>query len=329
MLPHKVSDKERSLAAAITDLAKAQDKTLTGKAHLQIGGINATADITVAAKSATESRGTADINATIGASSFHIPVQFVYNQADKVQYYKLSNLDPLLAVALNPQAAVSTKIKAVAQKIDGKWLRLSADNMKAVTKATATKADTCTPQLLQRIQTDASAKESLAKLLASRTLFTIDDIKNVASNHQYTITVDADKAEDALDVLKQTELFQGASDCDDSYNPFKKAETATQTTQTQQSAQTEAAKPTVTLKIAINDDNQITALNYSATSPTQVVSADLTINSDKQVAVAMPKTDVVDYSTIADEVEGIFTALTTPPATQGGVPSNLVQPYAG
>lgn len=331
MLTFGVTDKERNLAAALVDLSQAKNKTITGDASLQLGGVNATVDLNLSASSIQQSRGELGVKATIGADTFEIPVEFVYDQDEKEQYYKLSNLDGLLDAALNPDAPVSSQIKNLAKKLDGNWLKLSAENLKGLTDGSPVAestvgTDQCTPQLLSKIQTHPAAKESIAEVLASDSLFAIEDISKVDDGSQYTITVQSDEVDKAIKTLKQTELFKAADKCDQDYDPFKSQAQAEVAQATPQPANQAANKPVVELKIVVNKQNQIAALTYSSKSTTQVITANIKIASDKKVAVASPKSDVVDYSSVAGQVKSIFKILSTPPENQAPA-SSLVQPY--
>lgn len=329
MLTVGVTDKDRELAAAVVDLSNAENKVLKGNINARLGGVNADISVNISAKSLQESRGELGIKASIGANTFDIPVEFVYNNADKEQYYKISNLDGILEAALNPDAPVYTSINNVAQKIDGNWLRLSSENVEGVTANTAAEnLDECTPQLFSSIQTDPSAKESIAELLASDTLFSVDSVNSVDGGNEYNLVIDSDEAEKAIDVLKGTELFKNTDKCDDSYNPFKSQIEADNAQSSQQSAQNDN-KPVVKLKLIVNGKNQITSIVYSSQSSSQVLSVNLTVDSNQNIVVALPKSDIVDYSTISDEVSSIFTTLSTPPQNANSPAGNLVQPYGG
>lgn len=327
MLTFGVTDRERNLAAAIVDLSRAENKTITGSAGLQLGGVQADIDLKASAKTIEQTRGELAIKATIGANTFNIPVEFVYNQAEKEQYYKLSNLDGLLEVALNPEAPVAAQIEDLAKKLDGNWLRLSADNVKGLTdSAPAADIDECTPQLLSKIQTHPAAQAAIAEVLASDSLFAIDKVSNVSGGEQYHIKIQSEEADKAISTLKKTELFKAADKCEQNYDPFKLQARSEAEQASPQPTNPNSAKPAVELKVTLNKKNQMTAFEYSSKAPTQVMTADIQIASDQNVAVATPKSDIVDYSSVSGQFESIFKVLSTPPAaSQPG--SNLVQPY--
>jgi hypothetical protein len=231
-------------------------------------------------------------------------------------------------VILDPTAAATANMNDISSKIEGRWLRLSADDTSAMTSDS--KPDKCTPQLFDRLQHDASAVDSIADLIASDKLLKLEKTTSVKNAKEYQLSVNANGLKDAFKEFKQTDLFKGASECDDSYDPFKieAADKAAQQQPQAQPQQQEQASGTTTLKVTLNNDGDINRFAYNSANTQRTLNADISVDQKKPVVVTTPNDNIVDYSAISGSVKNVFKLLTTPSDARTS-PNNVVSPYAG
>lgn len=328
MLPKGASGDDKALARSLVKLANSDNKSLAGTVNFKAGVINGSVDLNFASKADESSQGQLHAKVNVASNTFDVPASFVIDQKNKMRYLKVSNLQHVIDVILDPKAAATANLNDISSKIEGRWLRMSADDTSAMT--TDSEPDKCTPQLFERLQHDSSAVDSIASLIASDKLLKLEKVASVKDGKEYQLSVNADGLKDAFKEFKKTDLFKGASECKDSYDPFKieAAEKASQQQPQAQQQQQPEASGTSTLKLTLNGEGNVNRFVYDSTNSQRTLNANISIDQKKPVVVTTPHDNIVDYSTISGSVKNVFKLLTTPSDARTS-PNNVVSPYAG
>lgn len=116
----------------------------------------------------------------------------------------------LVADAVN----TGTYSNLLAQKLDGKWLKISSDQLQPYSKKVAA-AQSCVEEVIRRNQTDEPLFGETADIYKQNKFIVVDTNLGTADGSTgYSVHIDQDKLKSFLTSFKDTALYRQLHDCD-------------------------------------------------------------------------------------------------------------------
>ena len=196
-----------------------QQKTSTHKMSIDIKADDATMKIAIDGKIGEAPSAEADIVAdvTFDKQDFKVKASLL-TDTDGVVYVKINDVKDLATKILGSSVDLSAFDKVIA-KIDGKWLKISSDDVSTLSEEYA-KTQECTTKALKSLKEKAVLKEVTDAYEKNRFIVVGDklgvkDVSGVASLG-YKVTVDSAKSDSFYTALGETSVGKALTKCDSS-----------------------------------------------------------------------------------------------------------------
>lgn len=238
----------------------------------------------------------ADVNASINNEKVTVPVEVYGDVPGATTYIKASNAVKVGEILSTNVPAIQSDVMSIANKIDGKWLRIASQKKDDSTSK-------CTAALFEKIKNDPSATSALTSAYAGNRFLSVEDVQQDNNQQLYTAKYDPTKLGGFIKELKTKDFFKSIKDCSENYDPLGTEAAAAQTTSQQQTA-AQQAQNVLTAKITVQDGKLLDISSVSSAN-NQVNTMKLTFNYKAGPAPVRPTENIVDYSQLQTELSSL------------------------
>lgn len=224
----------------------------------------------------------ATMNGNLGDQTVNLPVKVYGDLAQNTTYIHLEKSHELVNTLAASAPTVKSDLTAIADRIDGKWLRINQSK---------NKVGTCTAELFEKIAKDESAAKELTNAYTGNRFIQVEDLKKLGDKEEYTARFDKEAFQGFMKSLKSKEFFKSTKSCDSSYDPLG-AEQSNTTTQTQQQQQ-----PKNTTKITVSDGKITNVVSVSSLG-NQVNTNQIALDFAQGKTLNAPTDNIVEYDTL-------------------------------
>ncbi|MCI9889687.1 hypothetical protein JT358_14660 [Micrococcales bacterium 31B] len=234
-----------------------------------------------------------------GSAINDISVDAITNKAGDTFYVKINDAQSLVdefakAAGAGDQAAL---FDPLVKKIDGKYIKISADEFGGVAGSASGDADAqkCIADLQAAMQDEAAVTEVVDAITKSGAMTAKEadsaDV-NGEDSQGYTITVDGDKAKEAGDTLKDSKIGKVFEGCD----------TDSSSSSSSSSDSSSDKPPTVTVYVG-KDSKTLNRVTLSGDSDDSKVDLDVSLNFDEADIKEPASGDVVSLKDAIDSIQ--------------------------
>lgn len=241
--------------------------------------------------------------------SIKVPIK-VAGSTEKSQIYIQVDNAPEVVNIFGAQAGeTKPMLDSIARKIDSKWLQIAQQDS-GVTD--------CTGQLFSAVAADKEAQNQITEAYIAHRFVVVKDVKEYADNTEYTVTTDRSALRGFFKSLKSKEFFKKQDACNASYDPM-----GLETPQPQAQQPGAPKAQAVPMKLVVNGKGLVSAISSQQRSVEGVMSASADFSYQPTEAIALPAENIVEFSSIASEVEQVTGAVTRQQqaASQQAMPS--------
>lgn len=134
-------------------------------------------------------------------------------------YLKLSHLNAFISQSLGQAkvqlpAKMSSAIYGFLAKIDDKWVKISADDIKSLSEAAA-KRQSCMNDAFKKLRTDDATQREVSDAYQKHRFITISkELGNRDGSLGYELSTDKEKAKAFVEELKRTQAYKTLHECD-------------------------------------------------------------------------------------------------------------------
>lgn len=134
---------------------------------------------------------------------------------DQNLYFKVNDVKKTLN-DVGYGAAMPPEYASVISEVDGKWIKISADDMKTTDKELS-KAQTCISDAIKKLQEDKSETKELLDLYKKNPFIVVKDkLGSKDGSLGYAIDIDKDKSKSFGEGFKDTTIYKELDKCDTS-----------------------------------------------------------------------------------------------------------------
>ena len=158
----------------------------------------------------------------------NVKLSFVYNKKDyEISgsgiydkdaniYFKISNIRKLISSLSTDSMALPKAFDDIVAKIDGKWIKVSAKDMKDISPDSS-KSQACTKAAMKKFQDDKTRVKEITELYKdNKFVFVSEKLGGKNGSLGYIIDGDSAKAKSFGKGLKNTTIYKDLKKCDDS-----------------------------------------------------------------------------------------------------------------
>lgn len=211
---------QKVLADAVTHAVKAKTSTYTGefavKASESDNGIKEMTIKVDGKNTVTTGQLAVDVAFTDAEDTKHeFSGEGLYDK-DGNLFFKIDNLKDLVAKYSEQYGSeLPESFQTIVSKVDGNWIRVSADDLKSLSEEVA-EQQTCTRDALKKLESDQAATDELAKLYRDNQFVTVaKDLGVRDGNIGYELGIDTGKAKSFAEGVEQTTYFKELKKCND------------------------------------------------------------------------------------------------------------------
>lgn len=227
----------------------------------------------------------ATMNGTLGEQTVNLPVKVYGDLAQNTTYIHVEKSHELVTTLTASAPTIKSDLTAIADRIDGKWLRINQSK---------NKIGTCTSDLFAKLSKDEAAAKELTGIYASNRFIQVEDVKNQGNKEEYTTRFDKKAFQGFMKSLKSKELFTSLKSCDASYDPLGVEQPEAASSQSQQVQQSE---PKNTTKVTVADGKIVNVVSVSSLG-NQVNTNQVALDFTKGSALSAPTENIVEYDTL-------------------------------
>jgi hypothetical protein len=183
--------------------------------------------ITANAKIASDDQGntSGDFSLSVDISGEALKVEgAMYAAANGDAYVKLGGLKPVVDMAVEMIgseedaagfAAMEDLINPIIDKVDGKWIKISTDDIKSMTGEDVNLSETqkCMADVTKRLRDDAAVRKNLLEALKSEGVLTAKRVDKNADSFKYELTFDGTNIERFGQNIAGTEIVEQIANC--------------------------------------------------------------------------------------------------------------------
>ena len=306
---------KKVVSDAFVKLINAKDMSL----EASLVGESSTAKTTVALSllaNSEKTSGSFQFDFTQSDTTASLKAQMA-SEKDKL-YIKLEDLQKSLNTLYGESLAdqMQQYFGALIQKVDGKWVVVTADDVKGFGNDESSKEMTCVQDEIGKIHTDTAVRSEFAKLLNDNFFIDITDkgtsvVDGIRSNH-YVLELNKDVYKQFLSKVKETSVFKAVDGCLEDTDLAKELN---ETTKSLDSAEATPQKQE-TYELWVGTWNhEITKFSFTnsntVTSTTQQLVVRPKININPQITVPEAETTVNDIKTEIEALTQQFQAATS------------------
>lgn len=226
-----------------------------------------------------------------------VPVK-VAGSAQKSQVYvQVDNASEIVDIFGAQAGETKPMLDSIARKIDSKWLRIAQQDS-GVTD--------CTGQLFSAVAANKEAQSQITEAYIAHRFIVVKDVQERADKTEYTVTTDKSALRGFFKSLKSKEFFKKQDACNASYDPMGLEAPLSQAPQQPNVPKGQA----VPLKIVVNNQGLVSVLSSQQRSVEGVMSASADFSYQQTETIAVPTENIVEFSSIASEVEQVTGAVT-------------------
>ena len=209
---------EKVVTDALGNMLKAKTIAYTGNFELKNDGT--TVKIAIDGKNSDQSTGAVNVTADISTSGRTLNVKGSgLSDKDGNLYVKLSNVEEAFDTLLGSLGATSTTsnpYETLIEKIDDKWIKIAASDLKEFSKE-AGDTQKCVTDAIKSIETDTKVKDEITSLYEKNRFIVVGDkLGSKDGSLGYNVSVDADAANAFYTGIGSTEIGKKLVACDDS-----------------------------------------------------------------------------------------------------------------
>ena len=225
-------------------------------------------------------------------------------------YFKVEKLNELVkqytAVIADSSPEYAARFEELAARIDGTWIRVSSNDLKAYSEDFAT-AKTCVNEAVAKFKDDTVAIDEIATLYKNNQFIVVDEsLGSKDGSLGYKIEADSAATKAFAEGLKETTIYKSLNDCDETYTIDTSDFDTTSVTDTNNDGKVEiwVSRWTHTLtKISIKGESD-------GTSTSIIVNP----RYDEPVTVETPEVSIT-IAELQNDIESIFAPTQIDPVT--------------
>lgn len=314
---------KRVVSEAFSNLINAKDISLDGSLVGESSTAKTAVKLSLLANN-DKASGSFQLDFTESDTTASLKAQLA-SEKDKL-YIKLEELQKALNT-LYGEALVSQMQQyfgTLIQKIDGKWIVITTDDLNDLTKSESSKETTCVQEEMSKLQSDAGKRSEFTKLLNDNFFIDITDkgtasINGVQSNH-YELKFNKETYKQFLSRLKETDVFKAVDNC------LKDTDLASQVDNSMKSLDTGANddKQQQTYELWVDTwSHEITQFSASSSNATSGTTQQLILqpkfNTNPQITMPKAETTIKDIKT---EIETLTRQFQAAAASQYSLPAS-------
>lgn len=207
---------KKVVSDAFSKLINAENISLDGSLVGESSTAKTTVKLSLVANN-EKSSGSFQLDFTQSDTTASLKAQFAAER-DKL-FVKLEDLQKMLNAAYGEALASQMQqyFGTLMQKIDGKWVVVTTDDLSELTKSESSKETTCVQDEIGKLQSDSGKRLEFTKLLNDNFFIDITDkgtasVEGVQSNH-YVLQLNKETYKKFLEGLKETSVFKVVDDC--------------------------------------------------------------------------------------------------------------------
>lgn len=240
----------------------------------------------------------AKLKVTYQEKEYAIDAAAIYAESGDI-YLKVEKLDDVATLikeqfaSYDTTGALSKAIDKMVAKIDGTWIKISADDLKSYSEE-ASSAQTCIGDATKKFKDDKEAISEISTLYQNNQFITVKkDLGSKDGSIGYEIESDKDKAKAFATGLENTKIYKALHDCDESF------------TISSDDLAADESKATGTVQIWVDAwSHQFTKIELNGESDGTKVNATILPIFNKAVTVEVPTT-----STTLTQLQEDFTQI--------------------
>lgn len=242
-------------------------------------------------------QGQLDVSVGQEESAVEVPIKVAGSAEQSQLYIRLSNSAAIIDTFGAQTGEAKPMLDSIAQKINDKWVRVEQQDSGV--------AD-CTGQLFSALSDSKEAQSQMTDAYIAHRFIVVREAEQRGDLTEYTVTTDRGALGGFFKALKSKDFFKKQDACNASYDPLGLEEPA----QAQAPQQTGAAKaPQSPLVITVNKKGLISSLSLQQRGAEGVVSAKAGLSYASTDPISLPDDDVIEFSSIASEVEQVVGAV--------------------
>lgn len=159
----------------------------------------------------------AKISAKMGGQTYNVTAAGVFDDKGDI-YFKVGDIKKVVDEfsAMMPVGSEDA-INAIVAKIDNKWIKIDADDMKDVSEE-ASKTQTCMTDAINKFKDDKAATKQVGDLYRANQFIVIDEkLGSKDGSLGYVLSSDEAAAKAFALSLKDTDIYKDLNKCDDSF----------------------------------------------------------------------------------------------------------------
>jgi hypothetical protein len=207
---------QKVVTDALVSAISAKSATYTGTVTIDTKDVKVKVDLKA---KANETAGDLDSTLTItsGGKDYTLDASVLTDGTGDL-YFKASNLDSLIATVKTALPTVpAATIDSLVAKINGIWIKVSADELKTYNADVAT-SETCISTELKKFNSDSNAQKEISALYQKNQFIVIDkSLGTKDGSTGYSIKADKTITKSFVDGLKSTKLYTDLHNCDNSF----------------------------------------------------------------------------------------------------------------
>ncbi|MCL2037501.1 hypothetical protein FWG95_00600 [Candidatus Saccharibacteria bacterium] len=217
------------LKGAFDNLLTQQSGTINMNLNVDPGEAAGMGEISVKAKVASDDQGNtnADFSFSMGGDAMKLSGATYFASNGDI-YVKVGGLEPLVNVALaamgaeeavgvgavQQQAAIDAIFTPIIEKVDDKWIKISADDVKSVAGDVDTAAiQKCVTGVTTKLNDNADLRKNLLEAMQSEDVLTAKRVGTDADGVKYELTIDGTNANQFGKNLANTDIVKQTMDC--------------------------------------------------------------------------------------------------------------------
>jgi hypothetical protein len=231
---------------------------------------------------------------TYDKKDYNLSGSGVYDK-DANLYFKVNNVRKLLDSLSTSDTTLPKVFDDIIKKIDGKWVKISAKDMKDVSAESA-QTQTCTKNAMKKFQEDKAMATEVAKLYRDNKFITVSEkLGSKDGSLGYVIDGDKAKAKSFDKGFKNTAIYKELKKCDDSFS------SNVDSLLTDDPKDSSSGKSRVSVWVS-RWSHQLTKLELEGSSDESQGGLVVEPTFNQAVAVTVPK-DVTTISELKEDIE--------------------------
>lgn len=156
-----------------------------------------------------------------GGNKYEFSGSALYDSEANV-YFKINDVQKTLDSFLDAEnvdsSEVPPSVNKIVEKVDGKWIRISADDLKEYSEDTS-KQQECIADVYKKYESNKELQQQLGDAYRNNQFITIKEhLGSRDGALGYVIGGDEEKAQSFVKAVQETEVYKDIKDCDDSFD---------------------------------------------------------------------------------------------------------------